>query len=302
MSKITVCGLVNMETTAPIDGFPIEYRPIDYKFFGVKSTPAGVGLNVASALTALGDDVSLCSMCGNDAAAKVIKSHLEDKGISTDSILCRNKSTARSVVLYDKSGKRYIICDLADNQDVSYDKDVFRNTVKDSKIACLCNINYAAELISVAKDEGVLIATDVHCLYDINDAYNSRFMKEADIIFLSNENIISREKEFVSDLAKAYKPAVIVVGMGNKGALLYEVDKEKFTEVAAVYTRAVVNTVGAGDSLYSAFVHFYAETQDALYSLRCAVYFASYKIGEKSASEGFLTEEELLNLMKEKNN
>ena len=297
MSKITVCGLVNMETTAPIGSFPIEYKPIDYKFFGVSSAPAGVGLNVSLALKALDDDVTLCSMCGEDAAARMICSYLEDNNIATDYILAKNKSTAQSVVLYDDSGKRYIICDLSDNQDISYDKEIFKNAVRGSDIVCLCNINYAADLISVAKEEGVLVATDVHCLSDVNDEYNSRFMRAADILFLSNENIRGTEELFVKELSNVYTPEIIVVGMGDKGALLYERSKDLFTLVPAVFTRPVINTVGAGDSLYSAFIHFYAKTRDALYSLRCAVTFASYKIGEKGASQGFLSEDKLLKLM-----
>lgn len=299
MSKIVVCGLVNMETTAPIDSFPIEYRPIDYKFLSVKSAPAGVGLNVSLALNTLGDEVTLCSLCGEDFAARIIKSHLEDNGISAEYVLSTNKATAQSVVLYDNSGRRYIICDLADNQENSYDKEIFRKSVKNADVACLCNINFAAELIEIAKEENVLIATDVHCLSDIYDEYNSRFMKAADILFLSNENIKSREREFVSELITLYSPKVVVVGLGDKGALLYRADTGEFTGVPAVYTRPVVNTVGAGDSLYSSFIHFYAKTRDALYSLKKAVYFASYKIGAKSASEGFLSENALLDIAKD---
>ncbi len=296
MSKIVVCGLVNMETTAPIENFPIEYRPIDYKFLSVKSAPAGVGLNVSLALNTLGDDVILCSLCGDDAAAKIIESKLTDNGISADNLLCTNKATAQSVVLYDNTGRRYIICDLADNQENSYDKELFRKAVKEADIACMCNINFAADLLSVAKEEGALIATDVHCLSDVYDEYNSRFMRAADILFLSNENIKDREREFVSELIDEYSLKVVVVGLGDRGALLYTAESGEFTEVPAVYTRPVVNTVGAGDSLYSSFIHFYAKTCDALYSLRKAVYFASYKIGAKTASEGFLSESELLEI------
>ena len=297
MSKIVVCGLVNMETTVQVDSFPIEYKPIDYRFFGINSYPAGVGLNVATALSTLGDDVRLCTMCGDDSAAVIIRNHLDNAGISTNNILYKNKSTAQSVVLYDKSGKRFVLCDLTDNQDISYDEDVFVKAVKDADIACLCNINYAAPLLPLAKKHNVKIATDVHCLSNVYDEYNSRFMSCADILFLSNENIIGKEEEFVKKLASVYNPEIIVVGMGDKGALLYFGESKSFTFVPAVFTRPVVNTVGAGDSLYSAFVHFYAKTHNPLLSLERAVYFASFKIGENGACKGFLTDSQLLSLM-----
>lgn len=297
MSKILVCGLVNMETTVSVDSFPIEYRPVDYRFFGVASNPAGVGLNISLALNTLGDEVVLCSFTGDDCAGSIIKSHLEAQGISTDKILCKNKSTAQSVILYDKEGRRNIISDLADNQELSYDEASFVSALEGVDVACMCNINYSAGLLQLVKDKGVLIATDVHCLSDICDEYNARFMRVADILFLSNENFIGREQEFVKSLLNEYTPKIIVVGMGNKGALLYTQEGDSFAFVPAVFTRPVINTVGAGDSLFSSFVHFYANTKDPLLSLRRAVYFASYKIGENGAGKGFLSEDKLLELM-----
>ena len=297
MSNILVCGLVNMETTVSVESFPIEYRPVDYRFFGVASAPAGVGLNLSLALDTLGDNVRLCSMTGDDSSGNLIRSHLQSQGISTDNILSRNKATAQSVILYDKDGRRNIICDLTDNQEISYDESAFESALEDCDLACMCNINYSAKLLHIAKSKGVTIATDVHCLGDIHDEYNARFLRVADIVFLSNENFIGREQDFVTSLTTGYGPSVIVVGMGDKGALLYT-KEDGFAFVPAVYTRPVVNTVGAGDSLFSSFIHFYAKDGNALESLRKAVYFASYKIGENGAGKGFLSETELLELMK----
>ena len=54
--KILVSGLLNVETTVAVKGFPIPYYQIDYPFFGVNSNVSGVGCNIAKALTALGDE------------------------------------------------------------------------------------------------------------------------------------------------------------------------------------------------------------------------------------------------------
>ena len=56
----------------------------------------------------------------------------------------------------------------------------------------------------------------------------------------------------------------------------------------AVSPRPIVNTIGAGDALFSSFVHIYAHTADPYLALRKAVVFAGYKIGVASASEGYL--------------
>ena len=44
--RITVSGLINIETTLKVRKFPIEYYPIDYPFFGVQSEVSGVAYNV----------------------------------------------------------------------------------------------------------------------------------------------------------------------------------------------------------------------------------------------------------------
>ncbi len=298
MSKISICGLVNMEVTVGVDSFPFEYRPIDYRFFGVSSNPGGVGYNLSLAFKALGDEVNLMSFCGDDPAGRLLKAELESKGILTDNILTKNKATAQSVVLYDKDGRRSILCDLTDNQELSYPVEKFEESAQNSDIICLCNINFSASLFEIAKKTDALIASDVHCLSDIDDEYNVRFMKVADILFLSNEGILGREAEFSAEIMEKYHNKIIVVGMGDKGALLRTSSEDKPTVIPAVYTRPVVNTVGAGDSLFAAFLHFYAKTKNAEEALRYSTYFASYKIGENGAAKGFLSEEKLLEFIK----
>lgn len=55
----------------------------------------------------------------------------------------------------------------------------------------------------------------------------------------------------------------------------------------------VVNTAGAGDALFSAFVHYYAKGLSPREALMKAQIFASYKIGFDGASEGFAKQEEI---------
>lgn len=296
MSKILVCGLINVETTVKVKEFPLEYCPIDYNFFGINSHPAGVGLNISLALSSLCDEVRLLSMVGDDSAGAVVRDTLRTNGVSID-YLCDSGSTAQSVVLYDNSGRRRIFCDLKDYQDRVYDEEIFKSTATDCDTVCLCNINFSRNLLKVAKSMGKRIATDVHTLSSVDDEYNRDYMRYSDILFLSNENIKGNEREFLHNLKDEYNCEIIVVGMGDKGALMYVRDDDEIYTVDAMKTRDVVNTVGAGDALFSAFVHFYTNGYTPLDSLKYATYFASYKIGADGAAKGFLTESELLKLV-----
>lgn len=289
MSKILVSGLINTETTVKIRQFPIEYYPIDYPFFGVNTRVSGVAYNLTKALTTLGDDVTFVTMTGQDFGASYIDNEIKCIGVSTEYVKPILKETPSSVVLYDEEGKRQIYCDLKDIQETSLDLD--REIYSGCDIVILCNINFNREMLKKVKADGKLIATDVHVLSDINDEYNKDFMENANILFLSDEGIKTDYREFITSIEEKYGNDIIVLGMGSKGALMYEKKSDKFYELPAVTTGKVVNTVGAGDALFSSFIHFYSKGIEVVEALTRAEIFASYKIGFDGASNGFANEE-----------
>lgn len=288
MKKILVSGLINTETTVKVRKFPIEYYPIDYPFFGVNTRVSGVAYNIVKALKTLGDDVNLTTMTGKDFGAEYVVSKMKEIGVSTQYVKNILKETPNTVVLYDEEGKRQIHCDLKDIQEMSYkfEKELYENC----DVVVACNINFNRELLRKAKKAGKLIATDVHVLTDIHDEYNKEFMENADILFLSDEGIKTDYKAFLLEIEATYKNEIIVLGMGKKGALMYVKKEAKFYELPAVSVGEVVNTVGAGDALFSAFVHYYAKGASPLDALKKAEIFASYKIGFDGASNGFADE------------
>ena len=295
MKKILVTGLINTETTIKIKQFPIEYFPIDYPFFGVNTRVSGVAYNLAKALKTLGDEVRFVSMTGDDFSAKYIREELANIDVSTEYVQTILKETPSSAVLYDDSGKRQIYCDLKDVQDQNL--DCGKELYADCDIVIACNTNFNRELLKKAKADNKIIVTDVHVLGDIYDEYNRDFMQYANILFLSDENINGDYKDFIMSLENAYGNDVIVLGRGDKGALMYVKAEKRFYEFPAVSVGNVVNTVGAGDALCSSFVHFYAKGLKADEALMRAQIFASYKIGFDGASEGFATEEKVEELM-----
>ncbi len=293
MSRILVSGLVNLETTTGINEFPINYFPIDYRFFGISTNVSGVAYNISKALKTLGDDVILCSMTGHDFAGELIIRELKQLGISGRHVIPKLKETPSSVVLYDNTGRRQIYCDLKDIQEASYDftPDIYRN----ADIVAACNSNFNRALIKSAHNAGKIIATDVHVLSDIDDGYNRDFMEYSDILFLSDEGIQGEYQDFIKALADRYNNKIIVLGMGSRGALMYESKTGKFCEMPAVSKGRVVNTVGAGDALFSAFICMYAKGYEPEACLMYAQHFAAIKICHNGASVGFCSFEELLN-------
>jgi Sugar kinases, ribokinase family len=297
MKEILVCGLTNIETTVSVDKFPIEYSPVDYKFFGVNSSISGVGYNIVKALKTLGDVPIFFSIIGNDMYKDIILDDLKKEKINPDYVLPLLEKTVQSGILYNEN-KRKIILDLKNIQETKYPIDKLEKIVNQIDVAVICNINFSRDFLKVLKNNRKIIATDVHVLNDISDGYNNDYIKYSDILFLSNEHIIGNENDMIVQLSEKYNHKVIVITMGENGLLIYVKEKREIKRFNAVKTREVVNTIGAGDALFSCFIHFYNKTGDPYYSIRLAALFASYKIGENGGSKGFLTEEELINLNK----
>ena len=293
MSQILVSGLINLETTVKVDGFPIAYQPARYPFFGVNSTVSGVGYNIARALHTLGRDIQFLSMVGQDWIGQMTLDVIGQQGIKTGYILPRLQQTAQSVILYDGKGRRQINVDLKDNQETPYPAVHFEQAATDCNLAVLCNINFSRPFLAKAKSLNLTVATDVHDLADLDDDYNRDYMAGADILFLSHERLPDTPENVASQLIGKYGNAIVVIGLGSQGALLAVRDDNQVERYPAVVTRPVVNTIGAGDSLFSAFVHEFSLHQDPYLALRKAIVFASYKIGVSGAADGFLTQAEL---------
>jgi acarbose 7IV-phosphotransferase len=296
MARILVAGLINVETTLHIDQFPLHYLPQSSPFFGIRSTVSGVGYNVARALTTLGHDIALLSLIGQDLTADLVRKTLASDGICDDHILPVMLQTPQSVILYDGTGKREVFTDLKDIQERAFPIDRFAQLVAASDLCVLCNINFARGLLPVARRLGKPIATDVHTIANIDDDFNRDFMAAADILFCSDERLPEPPESWVQSISRRYDPAIQVVGLGAAGALLAERGRPPQL-VPAVTTRPVVNTIGAGDSLFAAFLHGWLQTGgDALLALRLATIFASWKVGGNGGADGFLMGEELQRL------
>ena len=293
MTRILVAGLINIETTLKVTHFPVEYAPARFPFFGINSTVSGVGFNVSHALTVLGNDVSLLALTGADVGDILTRDALQKGGVSPHDVLCQMNHTPQSVILYDPSGMRSIFTDLKDVQEQTYPPERFQQALAGVDLAVLCNINFARPMLAATRAAGVPIATDVHAISDIQDPYNRDYMEHADILFQSHENLPCTPEAWINQVWQHYHAPVVVIGLGGDGALLGVRADEAIEHIPAIYTRPVVSSIGAGDALFSAFVHLYARTGDPYLALRKAIVFASYKIGVAGAADGFLSAPDL---------
>lgn len=292
--KFFVSGLVNVETGLRIRSFPVTYYPIDYPFFGIESSVSGVGFNIAIAAKTLGNEITLSSMVGNDSEGQRVSKALDDYNVARDLVFESLEYTPVSIILYDPTdGRRQIYCDLKDIQDKTIDVNRVKPAIEASDICVLCNINFNRALLPIAKAAGKTIATDVHAINDIRDPFNSDFMRYADILFLSDEDLPTSPRAFIEQLKKTYSAKIIAIGLGEDGVMLYERATDAITQLPIVDIGGVVSTVGAGDALFTAFNHYYGLGCGAVEAIKRAETFAALKIRHSGGGHGFPTEKEV---------
>jgi ribokinase len=299
MSKILISGLINIETNLKIDSFPINYSPANYNFFGIKTNVSGVGYNIAKSLKKLGNEPIVLSVVGKDNNSEIIRKEFEKNEIDHENILSIIDETAQSVILYDANGKRSINVDLKNIQEVEYPEENYYRSLYKADLCVLCNVNFSRKYLKVTKEHEKIIATDVHAISDIDDDYNKGFMKYANILFMSHEKLPETPEKWIKIVSKKYDNEIIVIGLGEKGALIHTKKENEIKLIPSVKTREVVNTIGAGDALFSSFIHFYLKSKDPYNSLKKAAIYASYKIGETGAAKGLMTDVEFIKLYKD---
>lgn len=288
--NILVSGLINIESTLKIDNFPIEYCPVEYPFFGIKSDVSGVAYNVAKAFLTLNNTVELVSFLGDDQEGKRIRNRLIEDKLGQQYIQQELAETPVTIALYDNQGKRKIYCDLKDIQEKQLNCHNLEQAIKASDLVVACNINFNRSLLKKAKELGKIIASDVHVLNDLEDEYNKDFMEYADVLFLSDEKLPCKPEAFLYSLKEKYGAKIIVIGMGNKGALLYERKTDNIYQLGIAHVGEVVNTLGAGDALFTGFLNYWGQGYDAIEALKRAEIFAALKITVNGASKGFSDE------------
>jgi len=293
MPRVLVSGLVNLETTVRVPGFPLPYFPVTYPFHGVATTVSGVGVNVAKALHTLGHTVDLATLVGRDALGALAVADLAGAGLATGGIAADLDATPASVVLLAPDGRRQIHVDLKDIQERPYAPPDLDARLAAADLAVLCNINFSRPLLARARAAGVPIATDVHVLSEVDDPYNGDFIRAADLLFASDEHVRDRPEAFLRDLAAATSARYVVLGRGADGALLYDREDGRLHALPAVEARPIASTIGAGDALFSAFVDGILRGLAGPPALARAIRFAAWKIGARSAAEGFLTADAL---------
>ncbi len=291
MAKFAVAGIVQVETIVRVEDIPVRYSPVTNMPDTVFTYVGGDAYNERVALKALGDEVEFFSMVGKQDLRGILWD--EDFMGDGDFVLPVLESTPTAVILYDKKRQQQIFEDIKDMRDAEFNLSLFKEKIKDADAVVLANANFCRPLAAAAKEARKLLAVNFRGFTEEKMQYNEDFFELADIIYVSDDNIVGSADEFVRKLADNYSAKIIILGQGAAGLTIFSREDELLAHYKPVKTNEIVNTSGAGNSLFSCFLHCYVSTGDAVHAVKKALLFASYKIGFMGTSVGFLKEEEL---------
>ena len=293
MGKFLVAGIVQRETIVKVEKIPIEYAYITGKTNTIFNSTGGDAYNESLALKWLGNSVDLMTMVGRGESMELINPLGCEVKLVTDYVLPRLENTPTAVVFYGESRKQQIFEDIKDVGRVEYDLDLFRERAARVEMLIVSNANFCRPLVSLGKELRKPVAVNIREYKEEKVCYNEDFLKGADILYISDDSLRMEPYDFVKALAVKYRPEIILLGQGASGLILYDKYKNIIAHYDTVKTHKTVNTVGAGNALFSCFLHFYNKTKDSVFAVKNALLFASFKVGFTGTSNGFMTEEEI---------
>ena len=293
MSKFLVAGILQRETIIKVNELPIKYQPVTDNLKSIHSSIGGDAYNEAIALKWLGNSVDFFSVIGTDDPPSIINPQSSDIHIDTDFILPIASDTPAAVIFCDKTRKQQIFEDIKDLRDCEYDLKPFLDELPTADMVVFSNANFCRPLLQAAVNGGKKIALNIRNFKHETECYNRFFLENADILYLSDDNLDEDPYDFLKYIVSEYHPDVVILGQGADGVIIYSSKTDTYAHFNSVKTNEIVNTVGAGNALFSCFLHYYNKTGDASYSIKNAILFASYKIGFMGTSNGFMTEKQI---------
>ncbi|MAM87389.1 MAG: carbohydrate kinase family protein [unclassified Hahellaceae] len=253
MNKVVVIGGCSVNSIIHLDELPTGGSGTviardSYKAVG--GTGAGKALN----LKALGIDVHLHSLLGDDAEGRTVQTTIANAGVVLE--LAANTQadgalapTEQHVNLMLPEGHRVSIYTHPPASQSDTDWDRFATEANDADIIVVNILEYVRDALPALTRLGKPIWTDLHDYRDGVEYYDC-FIEAADVILLSDTNLT----DYRATMRKLIERSELVICThGEAGATLLNRAGDWYKQ-EALKVEKVVDTNGAGDAFFSGFL------------------------------------------------
>ncbi|HZJ56654.1 MAG TPA: ribokinase [Clostridia bacterium] len=256
--RFLVIGSINMDLVMELQTVPGAGETVLGR--GYSYIPGGKGANQAVAAARLGGEVAFCGRVGNDSNGKILLDSLRADNIDTSFIKMDDKHpTGLAVIPVESNGENRIMVFPGANDHITRgDIDRVMEQAYDAIIMQLeipLDVVYYA--FDKAKAKGIPVILDAGparaiCLSKLQGIHVLS-PNESEATALTGIKVEGWESslEAAKMLANASGASYVVIKMGEKGALLYERDRNAH-EVFPAYRVKAVDSTAAGDSFTAA--------------------------------------------------
>jgi sugar/nucleoside kinase (ribokinase family) len=233
----------------------------------ITMTAGGAGANTAAWLAALGVEVTLCGVVGDDEPGDIRLAELEVRGV-TCAIRRDPEARTGSIVVLADHEERTMITDRGANRGLTPD-DVEAAFASASQAVHLHLSGYplldeasrpaAMHALALAAERGLTTSVDAASAEPLRRAGAERFLewvRAADMLFVNTDEAIAlvgagEPETLVRALAKHC--GVAVLKLGAAGAMAYALGSGAVDTVAAAETTAL-DATGAGDAFAAGYL------------------------------------------------
>ena len=262
----------------------IDFQSVGTK--GLKDTEqfvknaGGAPANVAAQAVKFGANATYLTKVGNDGFGDFLIESLSQVGIDTTHILKdKNYSTSLAFVSFQENGEREFSFYRSNAADLYFTPRDFKDVRFDSSdilefgsVALKTSVSRETHdyLIEKAKKANALVAFDPNLRFnlweDINELRRvvNDYLKVADIVKVGKDElefITGKKDNAAIDEILINKTKMLLVTDGSKGATLYVNNKSYY---CPGYKVKAIDTTGAGDSFFGAFLALLIKNKDGL--------------------------------------
>lgn len=226
-----------------------------------KMYPGGQCVNTCVFAGMNGAQTAYLGKFGNDEVAECVKNTLKE--LKIDYSHCRNFDGENGFALVTLQGNDRVF--LGSNKGGIAKEHAFDFSEEDLEYVKRFQIIYTNLNSYIEEELSILRETNVPIAYDFStrwtDEYLEKICPQVTVAIMSCAHLTSEKRE--EEMRKAQDSGVkIVLGtIGEKGSwILY---KNKFYYTQAVYAENAIDTMGAGDSYFAAFLSSLLETSES---------------------------------------
>lgn len=299
--EVIVVGAVGIDTNIYLYNSEIDFG-VEANFSENLDNIGQAGGYSARGYNQLGYRTAFLGYVGEDYHGEHIRDQFQREGIGVEGIFSDPRGTKRSINFMYPDGRRKNFYDGKGSMQTKPPLEACRRIISGARLAHVSIVNWTRYLLPILRQEGLLVASDIQDVTDMEDPYRRDYIEQSDILFFSSVNFRTEIERPVNRFLDINPELKIVAGRGREGCVY--ADRQGIRYFPALeLDDPVIDTNGAGDCLAVGFLSSFCLENYALEeAIERGQIAARYCCGLRSSSRNLITRDQLDDYFRSKKN